>query len=318
MKLMELPRKILVVVVTLSLVFSAAIFSPVLASTVVVNSANAAANNFTLSTTSSDGSSTFVTGPATPPLGTGSVRLFTGTNGGGAAEIKSTGYSNVQITNISNLSYSTYATSYAFNKLPMIELHVTVPSYEEVIVFEPRYNSSQGTPTLNQWQTWDASGGLWQTALGLVTLEEYAAFFAPDVPQIGTNGIKFIVGGGQNSDVYDENIDNMSITVGGSNTMYDFEFAAGNGDSDGDGFTDAVEAYIGTNPNAACGLNAWPPDFDNDQVVTILDLSRIAQGYNKGTGMPGYNKRLDIDASGYINIIDISLVANRYQKTCTV
>ena len=48
-------------------------------------------------------------------------------------------------------------------------------------------------------------------------------------------------------------------------------------DSDGDTWSDAAEAVIGTNPSSACGLDSWSPDINNDGLVDIIgDITRVA------------------------------------------
>lgn len=44
------------------------------------------------------------------------------------------------------------------------------------------------------------------------------------------------------------------------------------GDPDCDGWTTADENFMGTNPNLACGVSAWPPDFNDDRFVNVFDL----------------------------------------------
>jgi len=34
-----------------------------------------------------------------------------------------------------------------------------------------------------------------------------------------------------------------------------------------------MEDAIGTNPNAHCGVSAWPPDLNNDTFITIAATS---------------------------------------------
>ncbi len=89
-----------------------------------------------------------------------------------------------------------------------------------------------------------------------------------------------------------------------------------NPDNDADGFSNTVEQYVGTNPNLACGANSWPPDFDNDGVVSILDLSRLASHYGTKVGDAGYSARFDLNGDGAINIIDLSIVAGYFLKQC--
>jgi len=52
----------------------------------------------------------FVDGPASPPLGTGSARLAVGSNGDGAAEIRSTTYNGTLLSALTELRYHTYRT----------------------------------------------------------------------------------------------------------------------------------------------------------------------------------------------------------------
>ncbi len=68
-------------------------------------------------------------------------------------------------------------------------------------------------------------------------------------------------------------------------------------DHDTDGFTDAVENYIGTDPYKSCGTNAWPADFNNDKKVTLQDLTSFSAPVarlNTSAGNPNYNRRWDL------------------------
>lgn len=94
----------------------------------------------------------------------------------------------------------------------------------------------------------------------------------------------------------------------------------GDSDSDGDGFLDSVERYVGTDTAKACdvsGVPVWPPDIDNDQTVTILDLTLVSNAFLTRTGDPIYNKRYDMDADGAITILDLTLIANYFLQPCT-
>ena len=85
-------------------------------------------------------------------------------------------------------------------------------------------------------------------------------------------------------------------------------------DADGDGFSDIVELFVGTNPNLACGVNAWPPDFNNDKAVNILDLQILAP-HQTSLGKP-YDKRYDLNMDGKINSTDQGIVGRLQGKTC--
>lgn len=88
-------------------------------------------------------------------------------------------------------------------------------------------------------------------------------------------------------------------------------------DNDHDGFTNLVERYIGTDPNTACGVNAWAPDIDNDGAVSILDLTRMSNAFGSRIGDANYNVRYDLDADGAISILDMTFAANYFTKKCT-
>jgi hypothetical protein len=80
------------------------------------------------------------------------------------------------------------------------------------------------------------------------------------------------------------------------------------GDSDCDGFTDGDEGVIGTDPNVACGTACWPPDFDDNQVVNILDVNEVLPPYFGLTSFsPGWDARYDLKVDGVINILDVNM-----------
>lgn len=83
-------------------------------------------------------------------------------------------------------------------------------------------------------------------------------------------------------------------------------------DDDNDGFSDTAERYIGTNPALKCGLNAWPPDINNDGTVSILDVLLYKPKLNGP-----YNKRYDLNTDGQVSIIDILLYKPLLGKTCS-
>lgn len=82
-------------------------------------------------------------------------------------------------------------------------------------------------------------------------------------------------------------------------------------DTDGDGFSDSLENYIGTNPNVSCGFNAWPLDFDNNRAVTVVDIFAVAAKF--GTTDP----RFDLNGDGGVNLQDIFKVSQSFGQTCS-
>lgn len=85
-------------------------------------------------------------------------------------------------------------------------------------------------------------------------------------------------------------------------------------DSDGDGFSNVREIYMGTDPFDNCSNNAsasaYPPDFDNNKVVRTADISAVVAKY--GTT----DHRYDLNGDGRVTIADISIVRSYYGKDC--
>jgi len=96
---------------------------------------------------------------------------------------------------------------------------------------------------------------------------------------------------------------------------------AGSADSDGDGFANANELYIGTDPFDDCPDgswdDAWPPDVDNSGWVNIMDVSWFKPVYGSQVGDSRYDRRYDLDTNGWINIVDIGWLKPFYMKQCT-
>jgi hypothetical protein len=87
-------------------------------------------------------------------------------------------------------------------------------------------------------------------------------------------------------------------------------------DDDGDGWSDAAEAFMRTDPLSACPIDrlhdAWPPDINNDRVVNILDVSMFRSPLRGA-----YDRRYDLKADTKINILDVSTFRSVIGKSCT-
>lgn len=90
-------------------------------------------------------------------------------------------------------------------------------------------------------------------------------------------------------------------------------------------FRDCVELFIGADPASPCPatalpndepVDAWPPDFNDDRVVNIVDLLLFALRYNSVEGDGKYDRRYDLSADGVINILDLWILAGYFGKTC--
>jgi M6 family metalloprotease-like protein len=95
--------------------------------------------------------------------------------------------------------------------------------------------------------------------------------------------------------------------VGSSLTV---DVTIGTLDTDNDGFSNFNELLIGTDPLDDCGPDAWPPDFNNDRVVNIVDLNQLLPPPLGVWGLtaddPNWSPRHDLYPDGVINIVDLN------------
>ena len=95
-----------------------------------------------------------------------------------------------------------------------------------------------------------------------------------------------------------------------------------NEDNDGDGFRDVVEVLVGTDPFKGCADtptpddeidDRWPPDFNDDQVVNILDRARMVIQIRARE----YESRFDLNADGALNIFDRAIEVKHIGQSCS-
>ena len=87
-------------------------------------------------------------------------------------------------------------------------------------------------------------------------------------------------------------------------------------DSDGNGFIDLVELFVGTNPEVACGIAAWPPDFSDDERVSIVDVLAFKPALNTTSADPNYDARVDLTADGAVTITDVLVLQPVFNENC--
>jgi hypothetical protein len=181
-----------------------------------------------------------VNGPATPPLGTGSANLNTGSDGSQSAQLRNSSWAGPAIANLTSLNYSTYATSWNGQQLPYLTMYL---SNGDRLWFEPDYSStdfggSQSAPTLNTWQTWDALDGKWYTDnhfgpgsnattwANVLATEGSGVTIVNDAGHGGIGGIRIASGYASPGDTFDANVDAFTIGTAAGTTTYDFEAQA--------------------------------------------------------------------------------------------
>lgn len=196
-------------------------------------------NGWAFQVDSSNGSGTFVTGPAPAPMGTGSAKLFTGTNGNQPTSIHTVSFLNGAIDSATTLEYSAYSksTGGTASLYPLLVINVNTPLGPDTLSFDPHDQTSQ-TAQLNVWQTWtSAQNGFWRSsnfgAFSGGTLNDYLSFInifgQGNVVTVATGpnstgGIRLQAGPAGSGDVFDEYVDNFAINITSLGSFaYDFD-----------------------------------------------------------------------------------------------
>jgi hypothetical protein len=223
-----------------------AITAPAAAATITVSPSNL---NGWQQVNSGTSSGQFESGPATPPLGTGSYELNVGADGNGAAQLRSTNQHLQRLDELTALGYSTYTDQDGSGgQSPYILLNVDYNNdlvRDDFLFFEPVYQDatffpSNPQPSLvdNLWQTWDALNGGWWSANNTAgagpgtNVKSLSAILAvePNARILDTGGLggfRLVAGFGAGAwDNYIGNADNVTVGVNGVSTTYDFEAAA--------------------------------------------------------------------------------------------
>ncbi|MDP2674298.1 MAG: choice-of-anchor Q domain-containing protein [Dehalococcoidia bacterium] len=99
-------------------------------------------------------------------------------------------------------------------------------------------------------------------------------------------------------------------------------------DPDCDGFTDARETFLTTDPNNACAVDNgtsneglpdhWPFDFDDNQRAALADVMGYIPVFNSFDPDPPYDPRYDLNQSGGITLADVMLYIPVFNLTCVL
>jgi len=194
-----------------------------------------------------------VSGPATPPLGTGSAELSTTVNGGGGGVgITTGGFDGTPLSSITSLSYGAYSTVNNGQQFPYLAINVNLndplnPGAQDTLFFEPPYQTpaagglgvvDQGATVMNQWQLWNAKiGSFWDnngtlggggyggvgTLLAFETQFPNATIADSAAPYSMIDGITLQVGFGSDGETFTGYVDDVTIGTATGTTTYDFE-----------------------------------------------------------------------------------------------
>ncbi len=193
---------------------------------------------------------TFVDGPQTPPLGSGSVRLQIPANGDLFTNLRQPGFAGTPLTSLTALEYFSYVSQNTDGQASYLILNIDTDNdgaTDDLLFFEPVYQNGTYTGdsvpnqcgsnplcvVTGQWQHWNALvGGWWSLNDGffgppLHTLAGYEALH-PGATIVnradGLGGVRIAAGGGAGAwDNFDGNADAFTIGVNHNDTTYNFD-----------------------------------------------------------------------------------------------
>jgi hypothetical protein len=188
----------------------------------------------------------FVTGPETPPVGTGSAHLTkAATDKFGIATAQ---FASTSLSDITALSYSTYRATGTAAQAPSLGFDVDSDAtdadnaYQGRLTYEPYFTQAVNT---GEWQTWDTlndaagtgTGNWWFSHMTLssattsvctqanpCTWSELAAAY-PNAA-MRSPGQLILRTNGADGQAFDGNVDNLTVGISGTDTTFDFDPAA--------------------------------------------------------------------------------------------
>lgn len=220
-----------VLAATMSLAAAAA---PVTASTTTVVVKPSATSGWSFVQETATGSGSFVSGPATTPLGSGSARLQV--DGTGGVALAAALFQGTRLDAIDTIAYSTYRASGSAALAPSFQftadfdLTDSDTAFQGRLVFEPYLTPA--TVQTGMWQSWDAITGRWWATRSpfSATCSQAAPCTTADMldewPNAGIHaslGAIFLKAGGGWTGGFDGFVDALTFGVNGTHTIYDFE-----------------------------------------------------------------------------------------------
>ena len=228
------------------------------------------------------GALNFVQGQATPPLGCGSLQFNTA-DGSDKAFLYNFDFNGTALSAITALSYATYQSSGLPNQVPSINMVIdfdgpAVAGGEAILVFEPIYNTTQGTVTANTWKTWDAFNGgnaTWWSAQAINGVCAFSCYVTWN-QILASNPQATILGGfginqGSGNPGLIAAVDALTIGVNGTTTVFDFEnnpATTNFADADGDSFGDVNNSITVCQATAPAGYVTNSDDCDDTNSAT--------------------------------------------------
>lgn len=98
------------------------------------------------------------------------------------------------------------------------------------------------------------------------------------------------------------------------------------GDNDCDGFTDANEAFLGTDAAQRCSATSganneptpdrWPIDFDDNQLASLTDVTQYSSRFGAIGPNPPYAVRFDFNQDNRITLVDVTKFSGFFGRRC--
>ncbi len=247
------------------------------------------------------GTGQMVSGPASPPLGSGSAELSVDDTTQGYA-LATAAYAGTPLADISDLGYSSYqpgptlAIALQFD----VKYRTSDTSYDGRLVYEPYQN---GHVTVGSgWQSWSPLDGIWWASHtgptngtnGLCPISapcDWSTILSDFPDATISGGVLFKAGSGWSS--FDGNVDAFTIGVNGTDTTYDFEASAGPTGMATFGFVSKYKKGASTpTGNTVFKFKAAGLSFSSDSYDWLVINHAGTNAQFKGTGSlngaPGY------------------------------
>jgi hypothetical protein len=177
------------------------------------------------------GTFNFVAGPATPPLGRGSLHTVT-PDGTAKVNLSNFDYNGTLLSAVDQMEYSTYRTAGTDQQAPSYQLSVRGVANATgftTLVFEPVYNTSQGAVVNGSWQDWDALDGgnarWWSTRdiPGQCAFTCYRSWDDIVADNPGAYVEAVVINQGSGNPGLDANVDALTFGASGNATTWNFE-----------------------------------------------------------------------------------------------
>lgn len=250
------------------------------------------------------GSGMLVTGPTTPPLGTGSARLSVDSTG--RFILSNQAYAGTRLVDITSLAYSTYSEGPSTILAPSLNFDIDYDltdantAWQGRLVYEPYQDGSVITP--GTWQTWSPMTGKWWASgapgsgtcpqSSPCTWSQVTTAFPNAGLRAGNGWLHFRVG--QWAGGFTGYVDGFTMGVSGNSTTYDFERPAGTlVVGSGPGCPGAAYSTIQAAVTAAVAgdtIQVCPGTYNENVTINKNNITLVGAG---GSVNPGYGTIID-------------------------